>query len=186
MARKSSITQEDSTRARDARLEDVRIRIAQGERVGQIKRDVATAYGVSRATVRRDLTEIGREVRRQLSDAGVLDAERGEVLDRLRALSRDEDGKVALKATEALWRILDERAAEVRLGELGVEVERHKAELIQLKQAKEEARVDLAQAQAELARAQRDRAAAPLVVIIRDLAGDLDDEDFLCSPTVNA
>ena len=169
-----------------ARREAIRGMVAAGKRINEIYSRVKRDWEVAPVTVRRDLREVGQDVQRQLANEGVLEAERGEVLDRLRQRAQQTDDlRTAQRADETLYRILTGSLSNFRLNQLGLQVDAHKARLAELEEQERAARTKLAQAKAELATAQKDRVAAPLVVILRDLVGELDDDDLAAaSPTV--
>jgi hypothetical protein len=170
-----------------ARRAAVRGMIASGKRINEIYSRVKRDWEINAVTVRKDLREIGQEVQRQLRNEGVLEAERGEVLDRLRLRAQQTDDlRTAQRADETLYRILEGSLSNFRLNQLGLQVDAHKARLAELEEQERAARTRLAEAKAELATAQKDHVVAPLVVIVRDLAGDIDPDDFEASPTVKA
>lgn len=129
---------------------------------------------------------LSEDLKRRYESETQLDLEIECVLGRLRERASGNTPQ-AQKADEVLLRFLVGSVSKTRLRRLGYQVEAHEAKLAELREAELEAKVELAKADAALARARSERTDKPLVVVLRDLAGDVTDEEIAAaSPTFAA
>ncbi len=162
--------------------------IKEGCGIPEVLRRVAVEHGVARKTVRRDVTDLGREARARLRDEGVLDLELRQALDRMRARAQEGDpkaAKIAQKADETLVKFLSTQLTATRLEKLGKRLEEREVALADLEERRLAAVAELAEAEAELARVRADNVAAPLVVVLRGFGGEISEAEVAAaSPTV--
>lgn len=172
--------------ARAHRLERIAALVGEGVRLRKIYRTIVAEYGVVDRTVRKDFRDLGRECRERLERPESLHVEVDQALARIRARATDPTTPppIAQRADEYLMRLLSAHVDRLTAVEYGHNPRRHEAQLAQLQLEREAARVELAQAEAQLARARSAHVEQPLVVVLRDLAGDVSRADLAAaSPT---
>jgi hypothetical protein len=175
------------------RQERVAHLVGEGVRLAELYHIIRAEFGVGDRTIRLDLIAIGADVKKQLGHEGALYCEIGRALDRIRRRAETEPSQygvtsaVAQRADEWLMRFLVGSVDKRRLVQLGLDVQKHEAAIAELTERKMAAQAELAEAEAQLARARSKHVDRPLAVYLVDLAGDVSDEEAAAaSPTLAA
>lgn len=181
----------DATRRKLARHARIRDLVGDGIRLDDLYGTIKREFGVNAKTIRRDFRAVGKELKEKYESEEHLGLEMEGVVERMTARAADpkqlEDPKmraVAQRADEMLLRFLKGSLSDFRLRQLGHQIEKHTATVADLKEQQLEAKVDLAKAEATLARTRASNVKRPFVVILGDIAGELSSKDLAAmSPT---